>query len=119
MLRSDHERLHTGEKPFKCDVCNETFRMTRQLKIHLRSHTGEMPYVCEICLEKFVEYPALRHHYKLKHNPSEYVQLLSYVHDNDDSQDQDSPNMQDIDYIDDEYIVEFGALANEDIINCL
>ncbi|XP_027839132.2 zinc finger protein 423-like [Aphis gossypii] len=30
----EHMRLHTGDKPFKCDLCNMTFRFKSNLRMH-------------------------------------------------------------------------------------
>jgi len=30
----EHIRLHTGDKPFKCDKCNMTFRFKSNLRMH-------------------------------------------------------------------------------------
>ncbi len=49
----NHERIHSGARPFKCKSCDRAFTQKCNLTRHERTHTGEKPYVCNSCDRRF------------------------------------------------------------------
>lgn len=54
------------DRPFKCDVCPQSFNRNHDLKRHKRIHLAVKPFPCKFCEKSFSRKDALKRHRLVK-----------------------------------------------------
>jgi KRAB domain-containing zinc finger protein len=58
----EQRKNHTGERPFKCEVCDKAYSNKSTLKSHSRTHVLVTPYICGTCKKAFLSAQHLTRH---------------------------------------------------------
>ncbi|CAH1124184.1 unnamed protein product [Ceutorhynchus assimilis] len=54
-----------------CEYCGKKFRFLNNLEVHRRSHTGELPYKCTVCDQSYAGSSKLKRHMKVHRTPED------------------------------------------------
>ncbi|MFX1294556.1 MAG: C2H2-type zinc finger protein [Promethearchaeota archaeon] len=68
-----HQVIHTGERPYICDIYGEAFKYKTNLNSHRKLHSGEKPYICEECGKAFAHLDYLKEYIKTYSGKKPYV----------------------------------------------
>ena len=81
-----HERVHAGEKNFKCEICQKKFSTMSNLKQHMHVHekgdTREK-YFCEVCNKMYLYRSSLRKHLQEHEEAGHVISLKDTISTND------------------------------------
>lgn len=63
----NHKLTHSGEKAYKCTICNKAFHQIYNLTFHMHTHNEKKPYTCSVCFKGFCRNFDLKKHIRKIH----------------------------------------------------
>jgi uncharacterized Zn-finger protein len=68
-----HSKIHLGVKIFECTECPRSFMRSDHLKTHMRTNTGEKPFTCMDCDKSFADPSSYRQHCRIHTGQKPYM----------------------------------------------
>nr|XP_015801605.2 zinc finger protein 287 [Nothobranchius furzeri] len=62
---NSHMKIYMRQKHFACNICDQSFISKRNLKKHEEVHIGQNPLACKICKQTFSHKSHLTHHMRV------------------------------------------------------
>lgn len=66
----NHKLTHSGEKQYKCSICNKAFHQIYNLTFHMHTHNDKKPFTCTTCGKGFCRNFDLKKHIRKLHDNS-------------------------------------------------
>uniref|UniRef100_A0A087X2N1 FEZ family zinc finger 2 n=2 Tax=Poecilia formosa TaxID=48698 RepID=A0A087X2N1_POEFO len=63
----NHKLTHSGEKQYKCSICNKAFHQIYNLTFHMHTHNDKKPFTCATCGKGFCRNFDLKKHIRKLH----------------------------------------------------
>jgi len=71
--KHDGDSFIPSSKSYSCDTCKNSFFYASELKLHKIIHTGEKPFSCGVCGQTFTRQSSLNRHHKRNHNGESFI----------------------------------------------
>uniref|UniRef100_A0A8R1DJ69 C2H2-type domain-containing protein n=1 Tax=Caenorhabditis japonica TaxID=281687 RepID=A0A8R1DJ69_CAEJA len=62
-----HKKLHSGEKPFVCPICQKAFARKDNLSSHVKGHAYHKQHPCDLCDEILPHFASFKEHMEKVH----------------------------------------------------
>jgi len=72
-LQNHKRQVHSNRKPYQCPFCEKMFKTNIEVKRHVRIHTDTKPHSCRHCSDHFMWYHQLKSHLLVSHSEGTWL----------------------------------------------